>query len=183
MAQIQSTNVASILTPTQNSILSALGIATQVGDISLTILIYSGGLSTNAGPLGSLLLQQSVMLGGIGYEQISLNDAITLTADDPITVELEYGAEDAAPVVIGDDGLQGGNYLEVPSGLSYYNNGTKWVDLSSEVYDAEPGYDVTPANGGVLYLKGILAVPESSSCVLLAIGALAMVIAGRRKAS
>ena len=178
MAQLQSTNVASILTPTQNGILSALGIATQVGNISLTISIYSGWLN---GPLGTLLLQQSVMLGGIGYEQIALNSDITLLANDPIAVELQYGAENAAPIVIGDDGLYGTNYLTVPTGLSYYNNGTNWVDLSTEVYQAYSGYG-SNADGGVLYLKGIMSVPEPSTYALLGLSALALAVAARRRA-
>jgi len=122
--------------------------------------------------------QTTVPLVSIGYQIVDLAAPVPLTANDGIAVLLTYGTSGAAPVAVGGDGLYGvttgSNGLPsypVASGLSYYlaNSGT-WVDFATNQYAATPGYGSADTLGGVVFLKGFMAVPEPALGPLAALG-------------
>ncbi len=175
MAADAHTTVASLLTPTANGSLVAVGVATAAKDTSLVIDIYS---DWSGGPAGTLLTSSTVTLAGIGYQLVDLAAPLPLVANDGLAVVLTYGTSGAAPVVVGGDGLYGvttgSNGLPsypVATGLSYYlaDSGT-WVDFATKLYSATPGYGSADTLGGVVFLKGITAVPEPSAIVLALAG-------------
>jgi hypothetical protein len=165
MAADEHVSVASILTPATDGSLVALGVATSATTSSLVIDVYS---DWSAGPSGALLTSTTVTLGSIGYQLVDLAAPVPLVANDGVTVLLTYGTSGAAPIVVGGDGLYGVTTgsdglpsYPVASGLSYYlsNSGT-WVDFATKSYTATPGYGSADTLGGVVFLKGIMVVPE-----------------------
>jgi hypothetical protein len=169
MASRQENVVASVLTPQSDGLLTALGVATQVSNASLQLQIFA---DWNSGP-ANLLSTQTFLLDGIGYHVLDLASAISLTALDSFVVELTYldattlqALQDAVPIVIGDGGLAG-DYLHVPHNLSFYYTGSAWTDLADEIFSSYSGGS-SDSHGGVLFLKGITAIPEPSTiaCVL-----------------
>lgn len=172
---------ASLLTPSADGELLALGIFTQLADVLVEFEIYD---AWNNGP-ETLLTSGNYTFDNIGYAQVELPQSLSLTANDGIVVQLTYldantlqSAERAVPVTIGGSGLNG--YTTVTSGLSYYWNGTAWVDYATVSYEAY--YSGSPdITGGVLYLKGITAVPEPSTLLLAALGIAAILARHRRR--
>jgi len=77
--------------------------------------------------------------------------------------------ENAVPVVIGGSGLNG--YLDVPDGLSYYFDGSVWRDFSGLSFTSYSGSGPN-ADGGILFLKGVTAIPEPSTILLLGVAGL-----------
>lgn len=172
---------ASVLTPSADGELLALGIFSQLADVLVEFDIYD---AWNNGPQ-TLLASGNYTFDNIGYAQVELPQSLSLTASDSIVVELTYldantlqAAERAVPVTIGGSGLNG--YTTVTSGLSYYWNGSAWVDYSTVSYEAY--YDGSPnITGGILYLKGITAVPEPSTIALITLAVISLVIVRRRQ--
>jgi len=188
MAADEHTTVASVLTPSENGALVALGVATAAKDTALTIGIYSGW---SGGPSGTLLASSTVALSAIGYQLVDLATPVPLVANQGLAVLLTYGTSGAAPVVVGGDGLYGVTTgssglpsYPVDTGLSYYlaNSGT-WVDFATKQYTATSGYGSADTLGGVVFLKGIVAVPEPSTLAisLAAIACTAWGAARRRR--
>jgi len=179
MATSKDSVAASVLTPTENGTLIALGLGTQISGVQVDVEIYD---SWSAGP-ANLLSQQSFMLNGIGYYQVDLAQAISLTAMDSFVVQLSYldpltglGIEDALPITIGGSGING--YADVTSGLSYTFDGTAWTDLASRRFTGGS----PEMHGGVLFVKGITAIPEPSAWILLLVvaGVIARAYRSRR---
>lgn len=188
MAADEHATVASVLTPTTDGTLVALGVATAAKDTTLTIDVYS---AWSNGPAGTLLTSSTVTLSAIGYQLVDLAAPVPLVANDGLAVVLTYGTSGAAPVVVGGDGLYGVTTgsaglpsYPVDAGLSYYlaNSGT-WVDFATKQYTATPGYGSADTLGGVVFLKGVTAVPEPSTLALALAGLAAGGTAwrGRRK--
>ena len=178
MAADEHKTVASVLTPDADGALVALGVATAAANTSLTIDIYS---AWSGGPSGTLLASSTVALSGIGFQLIDLATPVPLVAHHGLAVRLTYGTSGAAPVVVGGDGLYGVTTgstgltsYPVASGLSYYrlDDGT-WVDFATKLYTATSGDGSADTLGGVVFLKGIVAVPEPSTLVLVAAGVIA----------
>ena len=158
MATRHENTVASILTPTADGQLLALGLVTQVADVVVQVGIYD---SWSNGP-SNLLTSANFTLSDIGYSQVDLPNFLSLTASDEIVVQLTYLDGDtldhvanAIPITVGGSGLNG--YTTVNHGLSYYlNSNSEWKDLADVPYEAY--YDDTPdITGGILFLKGITA--------------------------
>lgn len=170
MVSVDSHLAASVLTPGADGQLIGLGIATMLGDVVVEVGIYESWLN---GPQG-LILNDSFELDRMGYAEFALESAVNLSALDDIIVTLTYLDADtlstvtqALPVTIGGSGLNG--YLTVDAGLSYYESGGTWTDFSSMVINSEFGDN---AQGGVLFLKGLVAIPEPSVLLLTALAAL-----------
>ena len=158
MATRNENTVASILTPTADGQLLALGLVTQVADVVVQVGIYD---SWSNGP-SNLLTSANFTLSDIGYSQVDLPNFLSLTASDSIVIQLTYldvetlePVASAVPVTVGGSGLNG--YTTVNHGLSYYlNSNSEWKDLADVPYEAY--YDDTPdITGGILFLKGITA--------------------------
>ncbi|MEI8292492.1 MAG: autotransporter domain-containing protein, partial [bacterium] len=158
MATRNENTVASILTPTSNGELLALGIATQVAGVLVQVSIYD---SWNNGP-ANLLTSGNFTFSDIGYFQADLPTSLNLTANDPIVVELTYLDADtltpvsgAIPITVGGSGING--YTQVTHGLSYYLDGSAWRDFADVSYN--PYYEAPDITGGIVFLKGITALP------------------------
>lgn len=166
MAQDSHKTVASILTPTDAGVLTALGLASQAAT-TVHITIYGGWAN---GPTGTALLTQDFTFNSIGYQLVDLSQTVDLLSGQPIVIELTYGVTGAAPIVIGGDDVNG--YLTVTDGLSYYlGDGGVWGDLADMVYEGYSG--TADSDGGILFLKGYTAVPEPTTVGLVALGCVA----------
>jgi fibronectin-binding autotransporter adhesin len=160
MATRSENMVASILTPTSNGELLALGLATQVADVLVQVSIYD---DWSDGP-ANLLSSGNFTFSHIGYFQADLPTSLNLTADDEIVVQLTYLDADtldpvpgAIPITVGGSGLHG-DYRTVPEGLSYYLDGAEWKDFANVSYNSY--YEAPNITGGIVFLKGITALPQ-----------------------
>lgn len=173
--------VASILTPNQDGLLVALGLATQVGGVTVKVQIFDDWL--DGAPENPLLnVPETFTLDGIGYYEFALTGALSLTNGDSIVVMLTYLDENgdavahAVPIVIGGTGLYGDSNAVI-EGLSYYFDGADWHDFAHMSFDTYS----SSTEGGILFLKGITVVPEPGSLVL-ALGGLVFLASRRRPA-
>jgi len=174
MAVHDKNQVASILTPTESGFLAGLGVVTQASGVTVEVEIFDDWAD---GP-ANLLSEESFSLTGIGYHQLDLATQISLTAANTLVVQLTYldtatmmAIADAVPVAIGGGGLNG--YLDVPDGLSYYFDGSAWRDFAGLSFTSYSNSGPN-ASGGVLFLKGITAVPEPSTILLVGIAGLVL---------
>lgn len=160
---------ASVLTPSSDGDLRALGLFTQLADVLVEVEIFD---SWENGPTG-LLGSGNYTLDGIGYFQVELPETLALAASDSIVVQLTYlDAESLAPaegalgITIVGSGLNFDVASEtVASGLSYYHDGSAWIDFATLEYPfVGLQHQLT---GGVLFVKGITAVPEPSTLLLV----------------
>lgn len=165
---------AAVLTPASDGELLALGLFTQLANVLVDVEIYE---TWNNGPSG-FLGGNRYTLDDIGYFQVELPDSLTLTAADSIVVQLTYldaitldPALGALGITIGGSGLNfDSSTNSVASGLSYSLDGSAWTDFATLEYPLADGPG--GVTGGVLFLKGITAVPEPST-LLLALAAAA----------
>lgn len=161
-----STNIAaSVLSVTEPTTLVAIGLASLVSQTSAEISFYlgwDGGLGP-VDPVGSSL---NVKFGETGYQMFDLDTPITLSADSMLIVVVDY--EDGANVI--PFVLRGNGVEPVASGLSYYWNATDetWVDFG-EMWN------------GVFFLKGITAVPEPGTGLLIIIAVVGLVWTHHRR--
>jgi len=161
MATVNASTVMSILTPGSDSLLAGLGLATQIGDVSVNASIYEWDASTQA--FGALLTSATFTNDAIGFFLGTLPSALLLQGGDAYAVQLEYLQSGtpivgAAPVTIGGSGING--YLSVTAGLSYYlDPGSGWIDMNQLTFTSPSASG--DASGGILFLKGYLSsVPE-----------------------
>jgi len=166
MDQLISSNVASVLTANQKGLLSAIGIATYMTNTSVVISVYANSnwsTSPNTGPSGTLLNIQTNTLNGIGYTLLNLNMPTYVTNGQKITVQLDYGMNNAAAVVVGNNDLAPGstNFSVVPNGLSYFSSNGVWTDLSTLKFTSYNSNWPT-IHGGILFLKGVTTGPYVS---------------------
>jgi len=164
MSALQQTKVAGLLTTPGETTLLALGLASQMADVDVTVKIYR---DWNLGS-GDPFRTETFTLEGIGYELNDLSAPINLLSGETIVIELIYDTLGAVPVVLGGTGLNG--YTTVTSGLSYYHDGSGWVDMAG-LHFASNTSGVPDIDGGVLFLKGVVAIPEPGTFVLIFLGA------------
>lgn len=169
------TKAASLLTAESDSTLVAVGLASHVKDVSITLNIYT---TWSDGPSG-LLVTQEFSMSGIGYQLFDLAEGIDLLSGETLVMELIYSVAGAIPVVIGGSGLYDG--FNGAAGLSYHWTGDAWSDFYG-IHFASNTSGVDDIQGGTLFLKGVLAIPEPSILWLVLIGVV-VVFAGRRHAS
>ena len=177
MAQRNETKGASILQPSSDGQLIALGLATQFAGAEVTVNIYDDWIN---GP-ANLLATDTFLLKGIGYQLNDLTTPLNLLSGNSIVIELVYNTPGAVPVVIGGTGLNG--YLNVPDGLSYYWDETTstWKDFSRVGFTAYSGSpDIT---GGILFVKGLTAVPEPGTGLLLTFSGSILLLRRKGRAS
>jgi hypothetical protein len=164
---------AAVLTPASDGELRAIGLFTQLANVLIDVAIYETWDNGPSGFLGG----SRYTLDDIGYFQVELPESLTLTAADSIVVQLTYldaltldPALGALGITIGGSGLNfDSSTNSVASGLSYYLDGSAWTDFATLEYPlAEGPGGVT---GGVLFLKGITAVPEPSTLLLVLVAA------------
>lgn len=179
MAPIDASSVMSILTPAGDGWLGGLGLATQIGGVSVDVSIYEWDAALQS--FGTLLATSTFANDSIGFFLGTLPAALFLEGGQSYAVQLDYeqgGAPvtGAAPVTIGGSGING--WLDgVTAGLSYYLDGGSWIDLNTLDFTSSSGPD---AHGGILFLKGYLStVPEidpagMASAMALAAGALSL---------
>lgn len=176
MATVPHHKAAGILTPESCGELLALGLFTQLADVLVEVEIFDSWENGPAGFLGG----GDFTLDAIGYFQVELPEALSLAASDAIVVQLTYldsqtlePAPGALGVTIGGSGLNIQNNA-VAGGLSYYLDGTEWTDFATIGY---PILGTTEEiTGGVLFVKGITAVPEPAALVLAALGGMALLV-------
>lgn len=162
--------VASVLTSELDCTLHAIGVGSQMAGETVTVNLYSQWLG--GGPGGGLLATIADAPLRVGYVELPLSAGVFLPAGGQLVVELVYSDPAAAPVVIGPDVI---NFTETSStsirpGLSYSlaTSGT-WIDLATMKFknDALAG---RTADGGILFAKGIVAVPEPAAVALALAG-------------
>jgi len=180
MGTVSASSVMSILTPGADTPLAALGLATQIGGVTVTASIYQWNPATQS--FGPLMDQVTTSNSTVGFFLASLSQPLSLTGGQPYAVRLDYALSGsavlgAAPVTIGGSGING--YLDVTAGLSYYlDPGTsQWIDMETLAFLPYSGSG--PSAGGILFLKGYTAAPELDAsglagAVAIAVGALAL---------
>jgi hypothetical protein len=160
---------AAVLTPASDGELRALGLFTQLADVLVEVEIFDAWDNGPSGFLGS----GNYTLDDIGYFQVELPESLTLKASDSIVVQLTYIDAETLDPALGALGITiAGSGLNfdidtntVADGLSYYLDGSAWIDFATIDYPfVDEAENVT---GGVLFLKGITAVPEPSALLLL----------------
>ncbi|MFM7244507.1 MAG: PEP-CTERM sorting domain-containing protein [Planctomycetaceae bacterium] len=160
---VASGTVASVLVADHDCTLSAIGVASQMAGATVTVNLYS---QSAGGALGGTLLASIANAPlQVGYAELPLSAGIFLPANGQLVVELAYSDPAAVPVVIGPDviNLAATGSESVRSGLGYSlaTSGT-WVDLATMRFknDAIAGQS---ADGGILFAKGVVAVPEPTA--------------------
>jgi len=181
MATVPHHTAAGILTPDSHGELRALGLFTQLADVLVEVGIFDSWENGPAGFLGG----GNFTLGGIGYHQVELPETLALAASDSIVVQLTYldahsrnPAPGALAVTIGGSGLNIENNT-VAEGFSYYLDGSAWTDFATIEYPLQGSTEAIA--GGVLFVKGITAVPEPSVLLLAALGGIAVVFLRARR--
>lgn len=129
--------------------LAALGLATQIGGVTVTASIYQWNPATQS--FGPLMDQVTTSNSTVGFFLASLSQPLSLTGGQPYAVRLDYALSGsavlgAAPVTIGGSGING--YLDVTAGLSYYlDPGTsQWIDMETLAFLPYSGSG--PSGGG-----------------------------------
>lgn len=163
MHQLSYRRAASILSTGENTTLLALGLASHLAGVDVTVNIYK----TWANGPSSLLSTESFLLNGIGYQLNDLSMPLNFLAGDEIVLELIYSLDGAIPVVIGGTGING--YTDVTDGLSYYWDGAMWQDMAGLAF-ASNTQGVPDIEGGILFVKGVVAIPEPSAMMLILLG-------------
>lgn len=163
MHALSQSRVAGILTLPQDNTLLAIGLASHKAGVDVQVNIYS---NWSSGPQ-NLLLAQTYTLEGIGYELNDLPSPILLSSGESLVFELIYSDSGAVPVVIGGTGLNG--ITDVTSGLSYYYDGSGWHDMA-DLFFASNDSHFQDINGGILFLKGVVAIPEPATWALVLLG-------------
>jgi hypothetical protein len=160
---VASGTVASVLMADQDCTLSAIGVASQMAGVTVTVNLYSQWVGSSPG--GTLLASIANAPLQVGYAELPLSAGVLLPANGQLVVELAYSDPDAVPVVLGPDviNLATTASASIRPGLSYSlaTSGT-WIDLATMRFkdDAVVGQ---AADGGILFAKGVVAVPEPTA--------------------
>lgn len=177
---VPSGTVASVLTAPQDCTLSAIGVASQMAGATVSANLYSQWL--NGAPGGTLLASIADVPLAVGYAEVPLSAPLVLSANQLLVVELIYSDVAAVPVVVGPDVINFTNTgsTSVRAGLSYSmaTSGT-WLDLATLKFKNESIAGAT-ADGGILFAKGVVAVPEPTTPGGCAIGLTTLVWLFRR---
>ena len=145
--------------------LLALGLY-MAGEQDFSISIYDDWGA--AGPEGeALTTMDNLSVTHMGYVELTLNMPLFLRGGDAIYVVVDYGSGVARPIMLDPKSLTLEGFDSF-LGLSWGWDEDHWVDFAEE-------------GDGILYMKGLLAVPEPSTILLIGLG-FVFVISLRRRA-
>lgn len=144
--------------------LMALGLY-MAGPQDFSISIYDDWGA--AGPEGeALTTMDHLSVTNMGYVELTLNAPLFLQGGDAIYVVVNYGSDVAYPIMLDSKSLTLEGFDSF-LGLSWEWENGQWNDLA--------------ANGdGILFMKGLLAVPEPSAIVLIGLGFVLLIALRRR---
>ncbi|MBC2594332.1 hypothetical protein H5P28_08660 [Ruficoccus amylovorans] len=143
--ELSTMSAAAILTVAEAGMLDAIGIITGAENMTVRVSIYTSWDDVTNAP-EDLLITTTDTLELIGYHLIELSEELAYEAGDEIVVIVEYDS----------DSIYYDAKSEVNAGVSYYYDGSEWVDLASEN---------TP---GTFFAKGLMLVPEPAHWAALA---------------
>lgn len=160
---VASGTVASVLASELDCTLHAIGVASQMAGETVDVNLYSHWLDD--GPGGTLLASIAAVPLAVGYVELPLSAGVFLPAGGQLVVELVYSDPAAVPIVVGPDVI---NFTDTSStsirpGLSYsLATSGSWIDLATMKFknDAISG---RTGDGGILFAKGIVVVPEPAT--------------------
>lgn len=161
----QDAEAASKMLSATDETLLALGLYVGAGS-QFSITIYD---DWNDGPLGEALAEiNNLSVDSEGYVEFSLNSPLALHAGDAVYVVVDFGNGLLQPIYVDSKSLTLEGYSSFMN-LSWYSvGGGDWNDL------AEDGT-------GIFFMKGLTAVPEPGTVVLLFVGIAVIALRRRRK--
>lgn len=174
----RSDTALSILTSDSDGLLLALGLTSldaQADESKLvSISIYDGVTIVDGDAVfGNLLGSDSFTFLENGYTLFDLDNPISLTLGQQIVIVVDYNGS-PVPYVWQAESL---NNEAAPIGLTYFLDGTDWSDFGAFTASGDND-DYT----GIFTLKGLMAVPEPGTLVLLLAGLGPILLARRRAA-
>lgn len=177
IASTRSTQALTQLTPGSDGTLLALGLTSLDAQVDsskqVSVSIYSGVTMTNgAATFGGLLESQILTFSQNGYTLFDLNTPIQLTSGQALAIVLNYNGS-SLPYVWQSTALDG---VAAPTGLTYFydTNSNLWQDFGN--FTASGAND---AYTGIFSVKGLLAIPEPSTWILLVLTLSGFLLLGR----
>ena len=173
----RSTEALTQLVTTSDGTLLALGLTSvdaQVGNSkTVTVSIYDGLTMTNGeATFGDLLETQTFTFLQNGYTLFDLNTPIVFTLGQTLAIQVDYNGS-PIPYVWQAAALNG---VAAPTDLTFfYDSGSsEWEDFGT--FSSSGANDTY---SGIFTLKGITAIPEPSSVILLALASGGFLLAVR----
>lgn len=176
----RTTEAVSQLVAGQDGTLIALGLTSldaQAGAAkNVTITIYDTFvISAGSATPGNQLASQTFTFQQTGYTVFDLETPIVLTEGQALSIVVDYNGS-SVPYVWQAAALNG---VDAPLGLTYFYDATtmEWVD-----FGAFTGSGDNDDYTGIFTVKGLMAVPEPASGMLLVMGCGALLVWRRRPA-
>lgn len=169
---VQDVSAVSKLTASEATSLQALGLWAAYDDMSVTITIYDGWVEGG----NILLTMNNVELDRTGYIEISLSEAIELALNQEIYIKVDFGDGYEKPVAFDPNSLlmTGISDFSSLSWIYGYKGTDAWTDMATGVDSGDEG---------IFFMKGLTAVPEPSTYLLMLTGLVAVLIVRRRASS
>lgn len=177
---LASGTVASLLTSATDSRLAAIGVASQMAGATVDVSIYSQWLG--GGPGGTLLASITGTSLPVGYVELQLPTELLLETNQQVVVQLAYSDPAAVPVVVGPDVINftAAGDTAVRGGLSFsLATSGSWLDMATLTFKNESISGLN-GDGGILFAKGVVAVPEPGTFAAAAVGVAAIAWSYRR---
>ena len=128
-------NVYRVKSSTYNEELKAVAINVYAANVNYTVDIYTG--LKNATPTsGKKMYTQSGTLKAAGYNQIKLNQPVTLTAKEKYAVIITLRSQNGGKIKVGCDASMNGGWImfknTVGTGQTFVKMGSKWYDTGKD---------------------------------------------------